>query len=127
MRDSYIVNPGAERPLHSPAPRTAATTVTRTPLELAWDRFQDRLVFNRPRRLDVLNTGRNLAGRACDIDAQFRACQDWLTALVEDTCPHVGLRAAELVRLIEQMQDIAADVRGPIVDAIHGTVTTRAA
>jgi hypothetical protein len=103
-------------------PQTAATTTTIAPLDAAYARFLEVVGHNRPRRLDALNRPSDLSGRACDIDAQFRACQGWLTALVEDSAPHFGVRAADLVRLISQMEDIASDVRGPLVDAVHTVV-----
>lgn len=99
----------------------AATPVTLTPLEIAWAEFCRRVHVNQPRALRALNSPAALSGRATDIDALMLAAKDMLVALVEDTAQHVALAdSAELVSAVEDhMDDMASDVRGALIDAIH--------
>lgn len=99
----------------------AATPVTFTPLQAAWAIFCARVHCNQPRDLRALNSGAALSGRICDIDALILAAKDMITAVVEDTAPHLNVNPAELVRTIDaHMDDMAGDIRGALLDAHHG-------
>ena len=103
------------------APITAATPASLSPMQNAWALFCVRVHSNTPRNLHALNSPAALSGRACDIDALILAAKDLFTALVEDTAPHLNVSPAELVRTIDaHMDDMAGDIRGALVDAIHG-------
>lgn len=99
----------------------AATPVALTPLQAAWAQFCLRVHANAPRDLRALNSSAALSGRICDLDALILAAKDMITAVVEDTAPHLKFNPAELVRTIDaHMDDMAGDIRGALLNAHHG-------
>lgn len=94
-----------------------ATPISITALDAAYADFL--LTLTRPRPLKLENSPAALRGRIDEIERHIAGCKAWLTALVEDTARNVALAKRPDDIVDSHMTDMAADLRGHLLQAIE--------